>query len=222
MNNRIFAIAIDGPASSGKSTVAKALSKTLDILYVDTGAMYRAVAYFCINKGIKTTDEAAVNSVLDEINMDIKVIDGTQHIILNGEDVSGKIRNQEVGQGASDVAVFFEVRERLVEIQRDIAKNQSVVMDGRDIGTNVLKDAEYKIYLTASLEERAARRHAEYIAAGSTDTLEEVKAQLAARDENDMGRKHNPLKKADDALEIDSTNLTIEEVERKILDYIRK
>ncbi|MBQ2679370.1 MAG: (d)CMP kinase [Firmicutes bacterium] len=222
MKNNIFAIAIDGPASSGKSTIAKSISKKLGILYVDTGAMYRAVALFCIRKGISTTDEDAVNSVLDEIDMDIKTIDGIQHIILNGEDVSDKIRTQEVGQGASDVAVFFNVRERLVEIQRNIAKEESVVMDGRDIGTNVLKDAQYKIYLTASLEERASRRYAEYVAAGENFTLEEVKAQLAIRDKNDMEREHNPLTKAEGALEIDSTNMSIEEVENAILDYVQK
>lgn len=222
MKNDIFAIAIDGPASSGKSTIAKSISKKLGILYVDTGAMYRAVALFCIRKGISTTDEDAVNSVLDEIDMDIKTIDGIQHIILNGEDVSDKIRTQEVGQGASDVAVFFNVRERLVEIQRNIAKEESVVMDGRDIGTNVLKDAQYKIYLTASLEERASRRYAEYVAAGENFTLEEVKAQLAIRDKNDMEREHNPLTKAEGALEIDSTNMSIEEVENAILDYVQK
>lgn len=222
MKNNIFAIAIDGPASSGKSTIAKSISKKLGILYVDTGAMYRAVALFCIRKGISTTDEDAVNSVLDEIDMDIKTIDGIQHIILNGEDVSDKIRTQEVGQGASDVAVFFNVRERLVEIQRNIAKEESVVMDGRDIGTNVLKDAQYKIYLTASLDERASRRYAEYVAAGENFTLEEVKAQLAIRDKNDMEREHNPLTKAEGALEIDSTNMSIEEVENAILDYVQK
>jgi len=222
MNNDIFAIAIDGPASSGKSTIAKSLSKRLGILYVDTGAMYRAVALFCIRRGINTTDEKAVNSVLGEIDMQIKTIDGIQHIILNGEDVSDIIRTQEVGQGASDVAVFLNVRERLVEIQRNIAKKNSVIMDGRDIGTNVLKNAQYKIYLTASLEERASRRFAEYTAAGENFTLEEVKAQLAVRDKNDMEREHNPLTKADDALEIDSTNLSIEEVEEMILDYIQK
>ncbi|MBR0105501.1 MAG: (d)CMP kinase [Firmicutes bacterium] len=222
MKNDIFAIAIDGPASSGKSTIAKSISKKLGILYVDTGAMYRAVALFCIRKGISTTDEDAVNSVLDEIDMDIETIDGIQHIILNGEDVSDKIRTQEVGQGASDVAVFFNVRERLVEIQRNIAKEESVVMDGRDIGTNVLKDAQYKIYLTASLEERASRRYAEYVVAGENFTLEEVKAQLAIRDKNDMEREHNPLTKAEGALEIDSTNMSIEEVENAILDYVQK
>ncbi len=222
MKNNIFAIAIDGPASSGKSTIAKSISKKLGILYVDTGAMYRAVALFCIRKGISTTDEDAVNSVLDEIDMDIETIDGIQHIILKGEDVSDKIRTQEVGQGASDVAVFFNVRERLVEIQRNIAKEESVVMDGRDIGTNVLKDAQYKIYLTASLEERASRRYAEYVAAGENFTLEEVKAQLAIRDKNDMEREHNPLTKAEGALEIDSTNMSIEEVENAILDYVQK
>ena len=184
--------------------------------------MYRAVALFCIRKGIDTTDEEAVNSVLDEIDMEISTIDGIQHVILNGEDVSDKIRTQEVGQGASDVAIFFNVRERLVEIQRNIAKTQSVVMDGRDIGTNVLKDAEYKIYLTASVEERAARRLAEYVAAGENYTLEEVIEQLKIRDKNDMTREHNPLTKAEDAVEIDTTDMTIEEVEKAILDYIEK
>lgn len=221
MKNEIFAIAIDGPAGSGKSTIAKTLSKNLNILYVDTGAMYRAVALFCIRKGIDTTDEEAVNSILDEVEINVKIIDSVQHIILNGEDVSEKIRNQEVGQGASDVAVFLKVRDKLVEIQRGIANESSVVMDGRDIGTNVLKDAKYKIYLTATLEERASRRLNEYLNAGEKYTLQEVMDQLAARDKNDMERTHNPLKKADDAFEVDSTNLTVEEVEKKILDYMK-
>ncbi len=155
---KIYSIAIDGPAGSGKSTIAKVLSERLGIIYVDTGAMYSTVAYYCMKNGISTTDGQAVAEALENINMDIKMEDGVQHMILNGEDVTGFIRSAEVGQGASDVGTFVPVRDRLVEMQQEMATKISVVMDGRDIGTVVLPKAEVKIYLNADVEERARRR----------------------------------------------------------------
>ena len=153
-----FAIAIDGPAGSGKSTVAKILAKKLGIVYIDTGAMYRTVALSCIRKSIDTKSSGDVVSSLENLNIDIVTENGTQRIFLDGEDVTGKIRTQEVGQGASDVGLILEVRNKLADMQRQMAKETSVIMDGRDIGTNVLKDAEVKIYLNASVDERAKRR----------------------------------------------------------------
>lgn len=212
-----FAIAIDGPAGSGKSTVAKIISEELKMVYIDTGAMYRTVALFCIRKNVSTTDEEAVNKILNEASIKIKLEEGIQKIFLDGEDVTNKIRTQEVGQGASDVGLIFSVREKLVELQRELAKGTSVIMDGRDIGTNVLPNADVKIYLNASVEERAKRRLGEYRENGLEYTLEEVKDQITFRDKNDMTRQHNPLRKAEDAVEVDSTNMGIEEVVKEII-----
>ncbi|HCT63802.1 MAG TPA: (d)CMP kinase [Lachnospiraceae bacterium] len=212
-----FSIAIDGPAGSGKSTVAKIISEKLGIIYVDTGAMYRAVALFCIRNGIETTDEVAVTAILPKIKIRIALENGLQKIFLEDEDVTGKIRTQEVGQGASDVGLILAVREKLVEIQRELAKGTSVIMDGRDIGTNVLTNARVKIYLNASVEERAKRRFGELESNGINADLDEVRKQIIFRDENDMSREHNPLKKADDAIEVDTTNMDIDEVVSEII-----
>lgn len=217
----VFSIAIDGPAGSGKSTVAKILSEKLGIIYVDTGAMYRTVAYYCSKNAISTNDGEAVCSALNNIKMDIKMTNGIQHMILNGEDVTGLIRTAEIGQGASDVGVFVPVRDKLVEMQQEFAKKTSVVMDGRDIGTVVLPEAEIKIYLNADVEERAKRRLKDFAALGKTDTLEEVIEQIKIRDHNDMTREYNPLKKADDAIEIDTTGMTIDEVVKNVLDIVK-
>lgn len=217
---KVFSIAIDGPAGSGKSTVAKILSDELGIIYVDTGAMYRTVAYYCFKNGISTKDGEAVGTALKNIRMDIKMTDGVQRMILNGEDVTGLIRTAEIGQGASDVGVFVPVRDKLVEMQQEIAKKTSVVMDGRDIGTVVLPDAKVKIYLNADVEERAKRRLKDFAAQGKTDTLEEVMEQIKVRDRNDMSREYNPLKKAEDAIEIDTTGMTIDEVVNGVLDIV--
>ncbi|MGE4214941.1 MAG: (d)CMP kinase [Anaerotignaceae bacterium] len=212
-----FAIAIDGPAGSGKSTVAKIIAEELGIIYVDTGAMYRAVALFCIRNGVDTTDEVAVNMLLPKIKIRIVLEYGVQKIFLEDEDVSGKIRTQEVGQGASDVGLILAVREKLVEIQRDLAKGTSVIMDGRDIGTNVLTNAQVKIYLNASVEERAKRRLGELEGNGIKADIDEVRKQILFRDKNDMTREHNPLKKADDAIELDTTNMDINQVVTEII-----
>lgn len=217
---KVYSIAIDGPAGSGKSTIAKILAEKLNIVYIDTGAMYRTVAYYCVENGIATTDGENVAKALDDINLEIKMIDGIQHMILNGRDVTGLIRSAEIGQGASDVGVFIPVRDRLVEIQQEMAKTTSVVMDGRDIGTVVLPNAEVKIYLNADVEERARRRLKDFIAQGRTDTLEEVIEQIKIRDHNDMTRDYNPLRKAEGAVEIDTTGMTVDEAAEAVLKIV--
>ncbi len=217
---KIYSIAIDGPAGSGKSTIAKVLSEKLGIIYVDTGAMYRTVAYYCMKNGISTTDGKAVEEALKSIDMEIKMADGVQHMILNGEDVTNFIRSAEVGQGASDVGTFVPVRDKLVEMQQAMAEKTSVVMDGRDIGTVVLPKAEVKIYLNAHVEERAKRRLKEFMEKGKADTLENVVEQIKQRDHNDMNREYNPLRKADDAIEIDTTGMTIDEVADEVLKIV--
>lgn len=215
-----FAVAVDGPAGSGKSTVAKEIARDLHILYIDTGAMYRTVAYYCIEKGIDIQNEDAVASSLEKMYMEITAVDGIQHIFLDGEDVADKIRTQEIGQGASKVATYAKVRQKLVEMQRNLAEIHSVVMDGRDIGTNVLPHAEVKIYLDAGVEERAKRRKGELEEQGKKVDLETVKAEIAQRDYQDMNRKLNPLRCAEDALRLDSTGMSIVQVKEQILSYI--
>jgi len=217
-----FAIAVDGPAGSGKSTVAKAVAKEMKLLYVDTGAMYRAVGLFCRCKGVSTKDENEVCRVLDEIQLEFKRKEDGQEIFLNGEDVTKKIRSQEVGAAASDVGAMLPVRKKLVEIQRGLSKGNSVIMDGRDIGTNVLPEAQVKIYLVAGVEERAKRRLHELNELGEEADLEVVKMQITMRDEVDMNRKHNPLCKAQDAIEVDTSTMCIAEVVLKIIDIIKK
>lgn len=213
-----FAIAVDGPAGSGKSTVAKMVARKLGIIYVDTGAMYRTVALHCTLKNIVLEEEAAVVASLDDLKMKIVPEEGGQRIFLNGEDVTAQIRTAEIGKGASTVAAYQQVRARMVELQQEMAKEHSVIMDGRDIGTVVLPDAEVKIYLDAGVEERARRRVGELEAKGETADLEEIKKMIIQRDYNDMHREHSPLKKADDAISLDSTGMSIEEVQQAILD----
>ena len=204
-----FAIAVDGPAGSGKSTVAKLVAKRLGIIYVDTGAMYRTVALFCTEKGIALADEAAV--VPEE---------GGQRIFLNGRDVTEEIRTAEIGKGASTVAAYRQVRARMVELQQEMAREHSVIMDGRDIGTVVLPDAEVKIYLDAGVEERARRRVGELQEKGETADFEEIKKMILERDYNDMHRAHSPLKRAADAVSLDSTGMGIDAVLQAILDIV--
>lgn len=209
-------VAIDGPAGSGKSTVAKIISEKFNIPYLDTGAMYRGLAYSLSQKNIDVNDEEAVKKEIENLEMTLKFINGVQQVYVNGFDTTPYIRNHEISRMASDVSKHKFVRIKLVEIQRDFARNNSVVLDGRDIGTYVLPDAKYKFYLTASQEVRAKRRYKELIEKGSTITEKEVLDDINQRDYNDSHREFAPLKKADDAIEIDTSNLNIEEVISRI------
>ena len=213
----VFRVAIDGPSGAGKSTIAKLVAKKLDIDYIDTGAMYRAVGYKMNREDVPFEECDELKIMLDATDIDFVSGD----IILDGEIVNTLIRTSEVSQLASKCSALPMVREKLVEIQRGMGARKSVIMDGRDIGTNVLKDAEYKFFLTASAEERAERRHKELIEKGENITFEEVLRDIKQRDHNDMTRALNPLKKADDALEIDSTGMNIEQVTEAILKEIK-
>lgn len=215
-----FAVAVDGPAGSGKSTVAKEMAKALGILYIDTGAMYRTVGMACLKKGIDPADEGAVVASLDDLDMKIFPEAGGQRILLDGEDITSRIRTEEIGKAASSVAAYQKVREKLVEIQQGLAKEQSVIMDGREIGTKVLPDAEVKIYLDASVEERAKRRVGELEAQGKTADLEIIREEIAHRDYQDMHRENSPLCRAEDAVNVDTTGLDIPAVTEKLLALI--
>ena len=215
-----FAVAVDGPAGSGKSTVAKEIAKALGILYIDTGAMYRTVGMACLKKGIDPANESAVVASLDDLDMKIFPEAGGQRILLDGEDITSCIRTEEIGKAASSVAAYQKVREKLVEIQQGLAKEQSVIMDGRDIGTKVLPDAEVKIYLDASVEERAKRRVGELEAQGKTADLETIREEIAQRDYQDMHRENSPLCRAEDAVNVDTTGLDIPAVTEKLLALI--
>lgn len=213
-------IAIDGPAGAGKSTIAKIIAKKLNILYVDTGAMYRAIAYYVLKNKIDPWDADSVIICLDDIMIDIKYRNGKQHVILCDDDVTEKLRTLEVSSAASAVAVIPEVREKLVHIQRNIGMQTSLVMDGRDIGTYVLPNADIKIFLTADVTERAKRRLNELKQKGINTSLEQVKKDIEKRDENDTKREFAPLKMADDAILVDTTKKTIEEVVEEITSYL--
>ena len=213
----IFRIAIDGPSGAGKSTIAKAVAKALDIDYIDTGAMYRAIGYKIDKEGVPFEEGDALAALLD--STDIDFVSGD--IILDGMVVNDLIRTPEVSMLASKCAALPSVRAKLVEIQRGMGQRKSVIMDGRDIGTNVLKDAEYKIFLTASAEERAQRRFKELQEKGETQTYEEVLEDVKQRDYNDMTRELNPLRKADDAIELDTTGMGIDEVVAAVLDIVK-
>lgn len=213
----IFRIAIDGPSGAGKSTIAKAVAKALNIDYIDTGAMYRAIGYKIDKEGVPFEEGDALAALLD--STDIDFVSGD--IILDGMVVNDLIRTPEVSMLASKCAALPSVRAKLVEIQRGMGMRKSVIMDGRDIGTNVLKDAEYKIFLTASAEERAQRRFKELQEKGETQTYEEVLEDVKQRDYNDMTRELNPLRKADDAIELDTTGMGIDEVVAAVLDIVK-
>ena len=205
-------IAIDGPAGAGKSTIAKALAKSRSMVYVDTGAMYRAIGLYCTRNGIAGDDEAAIIGALDNINVSLGYENGEQVVYLNGENVNGFIRTPEAGVMASAVSVYSKVREKMVELQQALAEKTSVVMDGRDIGTVVLPKAEVKIYLTASSVVRAKRRYDELVAKGMECDLVQLQKEIEERDYRDMNREVSPLKKAEDAVELDTSDLSIEEV----------
>lgn len=205
-------IAIDGPAGAGKSTIAKRLAKNLGFIYVDTGAMYRAMAYYFLQNGIAADDEAAITAACPKVDVTIAYENGEQQVILNGGNVNGVIRTEEVGNMASATSVYPVVREKLVELQRQLAARADVIMDGRDIGTCVLPDAQVKIYLTASSATRAKRRFDELVAKGIYCDLTEIERDIIDRDYRDMHRETSPLKQADDAVLVDSSAMDIDEV----------
>ncbi len=212
----IFQIAIDGPSGAGKSTIAKKLALALGIDYIDTGAMYRAVAYKMLREGIGIDQKDALRDMLKRTSMDFR----NGEIILDGVIISTAIRTPEISMLASDASALPEVREKLVALQRDMGRAKSVIMDGRDIGTNVFPDARYKFFLTASVSERARRRWLELTGKGQAVKLADVEADISARDHNDSTRPLNPLKRAEDAIEIDTTDMDIEQVTRHILNHI--
>ena len=207
-----FNIAIDGPAGAGKSTIARALAKRLSYIYVDTGAMYRAMALYLLREGISAEDSGRIEEACERVDISIIYEDNVQKVLLNGEDVSSLIRSEEVGNMASKSAQNGRVREKLVELQRQLAAKTDVVMDGRDIGTCVLPGADVKIYLTASVHTRAVRRYKEYLEKGMEADLAQIEEDIEKRDHQDMNREISPLKKAEDAVLLDSSDMTIEEV----------
>ena len=211
-----YNIAIDGPAGAGKSTIAKRVSAELSFIYVDTGAMYRAIALYLLKNAIQPEDLGSVKHALGEIEITIRYVGGEQHVLLNGEDVSGQIRTEEVGNMASKSSALPCVREKLLELQQKLARENDVVMDGRDIGTNILPDAQLKIYLTASVDTRANRRYKELLEKGTDCDLEEIKKDIEQRDYQDMHREIAPLRQAADAVYLDSSDLTIDQVVEKI------
>ena len=211
-----FAIAIDGPAGAGKSSAARQAAQKLQFVYVDTGAMYRTIALYMLENRVNTDDEEALKAALDSIRIELKYKDGVQCMYLNGEDVSGRIRTPEVSAQASVVAAIPAVRAKLLDLQRNMAASQNVLMDGRDIGTNILPDAELKIYLTASVEERARRRFLELTQKGEECSLEEIQKDIADRDWRDMHRETAPLKQAEDAVYLDTSDMTLDEVVERI------
>lgn len=217
-----YNIAIDGPAGAGKSTIAKLVSKELGFIYVDTGAMYRAMAVYFIDNKVNINDENAINTAC--ANVDIKIVyeNNAQQIILNGENITGRLRTEEVGNTASKVAVHTEVRRKLVELQKELAKTTDVVMDGRDIGSCVLPDAICKIFLTASVETRAMRRAEELKQKGETPDIEVIKKDIEDRDYRDMHRDVSPLVIADNAVLVDSSYMGIEEVTSTIIGIFKE
>lgn len=217
MTNYHITVAVDGPAAAGKSTIAKRIAETLGFTYIDTGAMYRAFTYYVISKGIDPEDEAASVKVIDEVVIDL-LPDGT--VLLNDQDVTKVIREHLVSQNVSYIASYKDIRLALVEQQRRLANNKSVVMDGRDIGTYVLPNADVKIFLVANVHERAIRRHEENMEKGIPSVLKEIEKDLIRRDQIDSGRNFAPLKQADDAYYLDSSDLTIEEVVKVALEVI--
>lgn len=214
-----IAIAIDGPSAAGKSTIAKMVAKKENFIYIDTGAMYRCVAFYCLSQGIDVNDEKAVESII--ANIDIRLT-ADNKVYLNDEDVSDKIRTDEVSLKASCVSKYQAVRSFLVNVQREMANSKDVILDGRDIGTVVLPNADLKIYQVASVETRAKRRYLENISRGMEADLEVIKEEIAKRDYQDMNRDISPLKKADDAIEIDTSMMTLEEVVDEVLSLIKK
>ena len=217
-----FNIAIDGPAGAGKSTIAKLAASKLGFVYIDTGAMYRAMALHFLRLGIKAEDERAVAEACRDVDITIRYEDGAQQVILNGENVSGLIRTEAVGNMASASSGYISVREKLVKLQKQLAKRENVVMDGRDIGTCVLPDAPVKIYLTASVKVRAMRRYNALQEKGKASSLTVIEQDIEDRDYRDMQREHSPLKQAEDAILVDSSQMTVDEVANAIINLARE
>jgi len=217
-----FNVAIDGPSGAGKSSLSKAVAARLGYIYVDTGALYRAIGFYAVGNGISTTDAKGVGEALKDIKVELKYVNGTQRVFLNGSDVSGFIRTQQISMAASNVSAIPSVREFLLDTQRDIAKKNNVIMDGRDVGTVILPDADVKIFLTASPEKRAERRFLELKEKGilnGTD-YETILKEVIERDRNDSTRTIAPLKQADDAVLLDNSDMTLEETIDEVVRLI--
>ncbi len=222
MHKKELQVAIDGPASAGKSTVAKIVAKNFNYIYVDTGAMYRSITYKAIQNNINLNDENKIVELLHKTKITFTPGNPVQHVFIDGEEVTDKIRSEKVTNNVSTVAALPLIRRELVKRQQEIAKDGGVIMDGRDIGTTVLPNADLKIFLIASVKERAERRYIENQKKGINVTLEELKKEIEVRDYKDSHRKVSPLKKAKDAIEIDTTSLSIEQVSDKISSLIKK
>ena len=218
----MYNIAIDGPAGAGKNTIAKKAAKKLDFIYVETGAMYRAIALYFIRNRVAADDEKTISEKCSDINVSIDYADGVQQVILNGENVNDYIRTEQVSMMTSSVSKYPAVREKLLNLQRQLATEKNVIMDGRDIGTCVLPDAKTKIFLTASASERARRRYKEQVERGIECDIKQIEKDIIARDEQDMNREIAPLKQAEDAVLIDSSDMSIEQVVDAIIDVFEK
>ena len=214
-------MSIDGPAGAGKSTIAKKVAKEKDFIYIDTGAMFRAMAVYFLRCGIAAGDYEKISEAVKDVNVTISYVNGEQQVFLNGENVTGQLRTEEVGNMASASSVNGDVRKKLLELQRKLAVTANVVMDGRDIGTVVLPNADVKVYLTASVEVRAQRRYKELIEKGLSADLEQIKKDIEERDYRDMNRDIAPLRQAEDAVLVDSSYMTIDESVQAILDLIK-
>lgn len=215
-------IAIDGPAASGKSTTAKIIAQELGFIYIDTGAMYRAVAYYTLENQINIDDFLAIDNMLDHIDIKFENINNQNQILLNNKNVNTEIRSPEVGNLASKVATKKIIREKMVDLQREFAKDNDVVLDGRDIGTVVFPDADFKFFIIASIDVRAQRRHKELLEKGINQDLEDIRQDLIWRDKNDTEREFSPLTQADDAIVVDTSNMNIEEQVKYILKVIQE
>ncbi len=220
--SNLMRIAIDGPAGAGKSTVAKRVADILSFVYIDTGAMYRSITLKALRNGIDVRDEIALKNVLGNTKIDLQKKSDKQYVVLDGEDVTEEIRTSEVTNNVSEVAKHPAVRVEMVKRQQELSQEHSVVMDGRDIGTHVIPDAQVKIFLIASVDERAKRRHEENISKGIPSDLEQIKREIEQRDELDSEREASPLMKAEDAIELDTTMMSIDEVVKAILQIVRE
>lgn len=216
-----FNVAVDGPAGAGKSTIAKAVAREQNLIYVDTGAMYRAVALYMLRQGVDLTDREEIVRKCPQADVTIRYENGTQVVFLNGENVNGFLRTEEVGEAASVISPIPQVRKNMVTLQKSLAAKSDCIMDGRDIGTCVLPDAQLKIYLTASSQVRAKRRYDELVAKGESCDLQKIKADIEDRDFRDMHREESPLRQAEDAVLVDTSAMTAEEVIRAVVRLCR-